>query len=186
MASARRARARRGRGARPRRTTSVLLLDDLLLLDLVSADLAGLGLVAQRDLVLAAGLELVLERLDGVLEAGAGLVLELLGLADRGQQAGLLAAQVVEELTLEPPHVLHRDRVELTGGTRPDRDDLLLDRVRVRLPLLEQLDEAGALGELGTRGRVEVRGEHREGLHRAELREVELQATRDLLHGLDL
>src|SRR5699024_1687153 len=34
--------------------------------------------------------------------------------------------------------------------------------------------------------RVEVGGEHREGLERAVLREVELESTGDLLHRLDL
>jgi hypothetical protein len=90
------------------------------------------------------------------------------------EQAGL-ATQVVQEVDLEPADVLDRDRVELTGGAGPDRDDLLLDRVRRALALLEQLHEAGTLGQLGARGRVEVGGEHREGLHGAELGEVELE-----------
>ena len=130
--------------------------------------------------------ELLLELADGLLETRAGLVLELLGLADRVQQALLLAAQVVEELGLEAGDVLDGDRVELAGWCRPRSRRPAPRPGTARPALLEQLDEASTLGELGPRGGVEVGGEHGEGLHRAELREVELQTTGDVLHGLDL
>ena len=47
--------------------------------------------------------------------------------------------------------VLDRDAVELTGGAGPDRDDLLLDRVRRVLRLLEELGEARAVQALRER-----------------------------------
>src|SRR5690242_15987583 len=153
---------------------SALLLDDLLLLDVVLEG-TRVGLVAHRGLLGAGRCELLLELAHGLLEPRARLVLELLRLADRVQETGLLATQVVEELGLEAADVLHGHGVELAAGAGPDRDDLLLHRERRGLLLLEQLDEPGALRELGPRGGVEVGGEHGEGLHRAELREVELQ-----------
>ena len=42
---------------------------------------------------------------------------------------------------LETLHVVNGNVVQLSGGTRPDADDLLLDRVGRVLPLLEQLHE---------------------------------------------
>ena len=78
------------------------------------------------------------------------------------------------------------DLVELAVGAGPDRDDLLLHRVRRVLRLLEQLHEARTAGQLLARRGVQVGGEHRERLERAVLREVELQRAGDLLHRLDL
>src|SRR6478752_5594885 len=139
-----------------------------------------------RFCVLGARSALVLEGDDLGLEGLLGLLLELAGLADRREQLVLAAAKVVEEVGLEAPDVLDGDVVELAGGAEPDRDDLLLDRRRRGLTLLEQLDEAHALRELGTRRGVEVGGEHRERLERAVLGEVQLEAAGDRLHRLDL
>src|SRR6187200_2404062 len=167
---------------------SALLLDDLLLLGLLR--LRGrvvLGLLAGLDAVGTGALEeLVLEGGDLGVERLLGLLLELAGLADGREQLVLAAAQVVQEVGLEAADVLDGDVVELAGGAQPDGDDLLLDRRRRGLALLEQLDEASALRELGSRRRVEVGGEHRERLEGAVLREVELESTGDGLHSLDL
>src|SRR5207253_6171523 len=57
---------------------------------------------------------------------------------------------------LEAQHVLDGDLVELAVGAGPDRDDLLLHRVRRVLGLLEQLGEAGTTGQLAAARRVEV------------------------------
>src|SRR5690554_4437687 len=101
------------------------------------------------------------------------LLLDDLLLVDLDLVLGDRAAD--EQLGLEATHVLDRDVVELALGARPDRDDLVLDGVRRVLGLLEQLEQSRTAVQLGTRGRVEVRGEHREGLEGAELREVELE-----------
>ena len=66
----------------------------------------------------------------------------------------------------------------------PERDGHLLDRVRRVLRLLEQRHQALAAVELLARRRVEVGGEHRERLHRAELRQVDLERAGDRLHRL--
>src|SRR5919106_1212557 len=63
---------------------------------------------------------------------------------------------------------------------------LLFLRDRVVLRLLEDLDDAFAAFELRLRFGIEVRTELREGSQFAELRKVQLDATSDLLHGLDL
>src|ERR1700761_2211811 len=94
------------------------------------------------------GGELLLERGDGLGQGGDRAVLELAGLDDRGQHALVLAAQVVEELTLELADVRDRDVVQLAGGAGPDRDNLLLDRERLVLALLQQLDQARAALQL--------------------------------------
>ena len=65
-------------------------------------------------------------------------------------------------------------------------DDLLLDRHRHVLALLEELDQALAAVELRLRGLVEVGAELGEGRQLAVLREVEAQRAGDLLHRLDL
>ena len=67
-----------------------------------------------------------------------------------------------------------------------DDDDLLLDRLRHVLALLQDLDEARAAVELRARRGVEVGGELRERRHGAVLREVEAQRAGDRLHRLDL
>ena len=82
--------------------------------------------------------------------------------------------------------VVHLDVVQEAVGDRVDRDDLALDRHRLVLRLLEDLHGALAARQLLLGGRVEVGGELREGLHGAELRQVEAEPPRDLLHGLDL
>ena len=60
----------------------------------------------------------------------------------------VLAPHEVEQLGLEAADVLDRDVVEVAGRAGPDRDDLVLDRERRVLRLLEQLDQAGAALEL--------------------------------------
>src|SRR5690606_8389412 len=65
-------------------------------------------------------------------------------------------------------------------------DDLLLDRDRRVLRLLEQLVQAGTTVQLCLRRGVEVRGEGGERLELLVLRQVDTQRTGDLLHGLRL
>ena len=98
----------------------------------------------------------------------------------------MLAAQVLQELRLEAADVLDRDVVQLAGGAGPDRDDLLLDRERRVLRLLEQLDQAGTALQLGPGGRVQVGGEGGERLQLAVLGQVQPQRPATFFIGLDL
>ena len=82
---------------------------------------------------------------------------------------------MLEELGFEALYVFDRNRVEVALGTEEDRDDLLLDRQRAVLRLLEQLDQAGTTLELRLRRGVEVGGEGGERLQLAVLRQVESQ-----------
>jgi hypothetical protein len=63
---------------------------------------------------------------------------------------------------------------------------LLLDRHRRVEALLQQLGQAVAAVELALGRLVELRTEGGEGLEVAELGQVDLERSRDLLHGLDL
>ena len=65
-------------------------------------------------------------------------------------------------------------------------DDLLLDRQRLVLRLLQDLDQPPAAIELAQRRLVEVAAELRERRELAVLREVEPQRAGDLPHRLDL
>src|SRR6478736_3902333 len=155
-----------------------LLLDDLLLLDVLVLE-GDVLFLAGLDALTVGSLELVEEGVVGRRELVLGGVLELQALADAGEDALMAATQVVEELVLEA-----QDVVEPTRGARPQRDRHLLDRVRRVLRLLEQGHQALTAVELLARGGVEVGGEHREGLHGAELRQVDLERAGDGLHRL--
>ena len=50
--------------------------------------------------------------------------------------------EVLQELALEPTDVLDRHPFQVTARAGPERDDLLLDRERGELRLLEQLDQS--------------------------------------------
>src|SRR6478736_2824310 len=160
-----------------------LLLDDLLLLDVLVLE-GDVLFLAGLDALAVGGLELVEEGVVGRGELVLGGVLELQALADAGEDALVAATQVVEELVLEAQDVVGRDLVEAARRAGPQGDGHLLDRVRRVLRLLEQRHQALTAVELLARGRVEVRGEHREGLHGAELRQVDLERAGDGLHRL--
>ncbi|MBG9885595.1 hypothetical protein ABE10_03120, partial [Bacillus toyonensis] len=132
-----------------------------------------------------AALELQDEGVGGLLQLGDRVVVEDVGLTQGVQDLGV-STQVVDELALEAEHVLDLDRVELAVRAGPDRDDLVLDRVRRVLRLLEQLGQARASGELPTRGGIEVGREHREGLERTVLRQLQLQCAGHFLDRLHL
>ena len=138
----------------------------------------------QQRLALA-GLELLLELVDAGIECLRRVVVEHVGLAQGVENLGV-AAEVVEQLALEAQDVFHRNLVELAVGAGPDRDDLVLDRVRRVLRLPEQLGQARAAGELAAARGIQVGREHRERLERAVLGELELERSGDLLDRLDL
>ena len=78
------------------------------------------------------------------------------------------------------------DVVEIAVGAGEDDRDLPLDRQRLVLRLLENLDQPGAARELRLRRLVEVAAELRERRQLAVLREVEPQRAGHLPHRLDL
>ena len=79
-----------------------------------------------------------------------------------------------------------RDVVQLAAGRRDQDRDLLLDRQRHVLRLLDDLGQLLAAVELVAGGLVQVAGELREGRQRAVLREVQLERRGDALHRLGL
>ncbi len=90
------------------------------------------------------------------------------------------------QLTLESLHVLDDHVVHVPLRHRIQDEHLLLDRKRLVLGLLENLDDAAATLELGEGSRVQLGAELGEGRQLAELRQVETQRTGDLPHGVDL
>ena len=127
----------------------------------------------------------LLELLDGL----AGLVLELVGevllvaepVVDRA-----LRAQGLAQLLLEARHLRGRDVVEETLDPREDREDLLLERPRRVLRLVERRHHPLAAGERPLRLGVELGAELGERLELAVLGKVEAQAARHLPHRLRL
>ena len=110
-----------------------------------------------------AGLEPLRELLDGLARAASRSSSRAL-LHDLLHHLALAGPHELQQLGLEPAHVLDRDLVEVTVAARPDRDDLVLDQERAVLGLLEQLDHPGAPGQLGLGRLVQVRAELGEGL----------------------
>ena len=76
--------------------------------------------------------------------------------------------------------------IEVAVGHSVDHHDLLLDRHRAVLGLLEDLDRARAALELLLGRRVEIRCEGRESFELAVLRQIEPQSAGDRAHRLDL
>src|SRR5579859_3228874 len=133
-------------------------------------------LVAERRRVFV---ERLLERL-------LRLVVERLLRAQRLVDGAVLLLDEVEQALLVRLHLGELELVDVALGRRVDDDDLLLDRERHVLALLEDLDEAHAAFELVARHRVEVARELRERGHLAVLRELQLDLAGDRLHRLDL
>ena len=82
--------------------------------------------------------------------------------------------------------LLDVDRLEEALLHGEEDSHLELDRERVEGGLLEELDDASAAVELGLGLGVQVGAELREGRQLAELGELALQLSADLLGGLDL
>ncbi len=146
------------------------------------ARVVGRGLEASARLVSNSGSNCLSASFSGSTVLSSSLPVARIGAED----ARVAAAEVVQEVALEPADVLDRDVVELAGGAGPDRDDLLLDRERRVLGLLEQLDQPCTTLELGLRCRVQVGAERGERLQLAVLGQVQAQPAGDLLHRLDL
>ena len=82
--------------------------------------------------------------------------------------------------------LLHRQVVQEAAGAGKDDQNLLGERQRRELILLQHFDQALAAIELRLRGLVEIAAELREGRQFAVLREFQLQRAGHLAHGLDL
>src|SRR3546814_11826432 len=105
------------------------------------------------------------ERVERRDKALLGVVAKVLGVADRRQNAGMVAAQIGEHRLFVARHVGRRDIVEIAVGAREDRRGLLFERPRLELRLLEALRQARAAVETLLRRRLEIRAELRPGLH---------------------
>ena len=97
---------------------------------------------------------------------------------DGGEHAFFAGLEIILQLRLKLLHPLDRDLVEVAVLHRPEDGDLLFDRNRVVLRLLEQLHDALAAIELRLGGGIEVGTELGEGGQLAELRQVDLDLAR--------
>src|SRR5690606_33924072 len=122
------------------RALGATTLDDLLLVDVVQILSCVLFVAHCADRLALAALEFQNEGVDLLLELRNSLVGEDICLT-QGVEDLSVTTQVVEQLALETQHVGNLDRVELAVGASPDRDNLVLDRVRRVLRLLEQLGQ---------------------------------------------
>ena len=102
------------------------------------------------------------------------------------QQLGVARVDERVQLALVAPERLDRQVVGEAAGHGEEDEDLLLDRQRLVLPLLEQLGHARAARQLLLGRLVEVGAELRERRQLAVLRELEAQLAGDLLHRRDL
>src|SRR6266571_148483 len=139
-----------------------------------------------RLLGVALDAELVVEGRDGGVEAREQGVVQRFLLFDVLQDAGPLASQEADKTRLPLAHAGDGNLVEVPLRSRVEHRDLLRQRHRLVLVLLEELREARATLELVAGRRVEVGGELREGGQLAVLGEVEAKLARDLAHRLGL
>src|SRR5207302_8067082 len=119
-------------------------------------------------------LEVLDHRADVLLDLGRPALL----LQDALPDALADRVHVPEEIALELLHGLPGDVVEIAGGAAEDDHDLLLDRHRLVLGLLQHLHETLAPTELPLRRLVQIGAELGERRELAELAEVELEASR--------
>src|SRR5579863_151289 len=128
--------------------------------------------------VLGVLLDGLVDLLDGVIGPVAALdLLEQLGVA------GLDGVRQAREEVLDAVGV---DAIDVPVGGRVDLHDLLLDRDRLALTLVECAHQPLAARQRALRVGIELGSELRERLELTELREVELQTAGDLLHRADL
>ena len=153
---------------------------------MLGADPVRLALLELVALGVEVGTEVVDHLRDRVAELLLLLVGELPVVVDRADEVGLLAAQPVAQVAEERGDAVDLDPVEVAAGAGVDRGDLLRDRERLALTLVERLDEALAAGQRPLGLGVELGAELGERLELAVLGEVEAQLAGDLLHRLRL
>mmetsp|Transcript_14605 Transcript_14605/g.28280 ORF Transcript_14605/g.28280 Transcript_14605/m.28280 type:complete len:558 (-) Transcript_14605:55-1728(-) len=126
------------------------------------------------------------ELIGSLLEGGLNVGVEgLLGL-DLLKNRGVVGLNVLEPASLELTDALEVDGVKVATHTGEDNNDLLVDRHRLVLALLEELLEAGTTVKLVLGGGIEIGTELSEGSDLTVLGKLELDGTGNLLHGLDL
>src|SRR5439155_7484640 len=130
-------------------------------------------------------IEAFLELLELRVEPLAKVVRELLLLADLLQDRAL-GADVLAQLVVEAGDLRDGNVVQVAVDARVEGDDLLLNRTRVVLRLVERRNHPLPAGERLLGRLVELRAELRERLELAVLRQIEAQAPGDLLHRLRL
>src|SRR3954449_6756969 len=141
----------------------------------VREDPLGLAFLDRLTLLVEVVAEVVGEVADRLPELVLVLVGKLTGLGDAAHQLLVLAVEAEDHVAEEVLDPLDLDAVEVPAGAREDRGNLVGDRERCPLALLQQLDEALASGQLLLRLGVELGAELGEGFEVAVLREVELQ-----------
>ena len=130
--------------------------------------------------------ELLLCFLDYSGHLGFEIVVQNLLFHDRVEQARVRGVYILVESFFEFANLLDWQIVEDAAGSGKDDQNLLGERQRRELALLQQFDQALAAIELLLRGLVEIAAELGEGRQFAVLRQFELQRSGDLAHGLDL
>src|SRR5690606_34727276 len=106
--------------------------------------------------------------------------------ADGLEDGVALFAQRHQQLALEITYLRNRKLNQVATHASVAHADLLLDRTRAVLRLLEQFRQSLTTLQQALGGGVEIGGELREGFHLTELGEFQLDGASDLLHGLDL
>src|SRR6185295_20294636 len=132
------------------------------------------------------GDELGLALADRLCQLVAERVADLLLVANLGEHLRVTPLEVAVEELLEGPDGIDRHVVEQSLAAGEDDRHLLLDRQRLVLALLEELDHALTTGQLRLGRPVEVGAELREGRELSILGEVEPKLAGHLPHGLDL
>src|SRR4029450_1285695 len=123
---------------------------------------------------------------DDVLELAPIGVRKIAALSDAVEQARMLRPQQCQKAALEWTHAQNVERVEIPVDTGIDHADLFFHLQRRELGLLEKLGQSCPAIEQALRRGIEVRAELGEGSHFAILRELSLDAARDLFHRLGL
>src|SRR4029453_8872331 len=126
------------------------------------------------------------EFLHQVVQLRLHVVVDLLLVDQLPQQRGVAVVDELVQLNLEAANRGDLDLVEVAVDGREDDQDLLLDRQRLILRLLQDLDQALAAIELCLRRLVEIAAEMRECRQPAILRKVKAQRAGHLAHRLDL
>ena len=149
-------------------------------------DPVGFALLELTPLFVEVRAEVVDHLADRVAELLLALLLELAVGVDGFHQLRLLTVQAVVEIAEEVGDAIDLDPVEVAAGAGVDRRDLVGDRQRVALGLVERLDEALAARESPLGVGVQLGAELGEGLELTVLGEVETEPAGDLLHRLRL
>ena len=135
---------------------------------------------------LSSGSKRFTEFFQRLVQVGLDLVVDLFLFRQRREK---LRAPRIEELiqsSLIRTHLFDLHAIEEPVGRGVDDDDLLLDRSRLILRLLQDFHQSSAAIELIQCGLVQIAAELSEGRQLPELRKIETKRSRNLPHRLDL